>query len=261
MRLRREGGAERAEARWQFGLGLLGSYGFFVEPQWVEEIHRRIGVRGPGISIVRVTQVSDLHLQSFGGYEASLTARSRGDQPDPVVISGDAVDREEVLAGLHQPRRGHTPVGWRRIGSRRPIRNGRIALPRSLPQRSLTCQDVFIRSPFIAWPWVVSIACCVVRNKLHLRRDQIVSAQRPASVFRDKRQLRHTAKSCETAPDAVGCAGHSDDARGYRLPGFRLHPLSGQMRGRWSIAVNGNWRLTFEFNGNDVHVLDYEDYY
>lgn len=31
------------------------------------------------------------------------------------------------------------------------------------------------------------------------------------------------------------------------VPGFRLHPLKGERRGRWSVWVNGNWRLTFEF--------------
>jgi proteic killer suppression protein len=45
------------------------------------------------------------------------------------------------------------------------------------------------------------------------------------------------------------------------IPGFRLHPLKGSERGRWSIWVNGNWRLTFEFQNGDGHVLDYEDYH
>lgn len=44
-------------------------------------------------------------------------------------------------------------------------------------------------------------------------------------------------------------------------PGFRLHPLKGKAKNRWSIIVNGNWRLTFEFNEGDVYVLDYEDYH
>ena len=30
------------------------------------------------------------------------------------------------------------------------------------------------------------------------------------------------------------------------IPGFRLHPLKGEEKGRWSIWVNGNWRLTFD---------------
>lgn len=45
------------------------------------------------------------------------------------------------------------------------------------------------------------------------------------------------------------------------IPGFRLHPLKGQMHGRWSITVNGNWRLTFEFQDGNAYVLDYEDYH
>ena len=45
------------------------------------------------------------------------------------------------------------------------------------------------------------------------------------------------------------------------IPGFYLHPLKGAGLGRWSIRVNGNWRLTFEFREGHVHVLDYEDYH
>ena len=44
------------------------------------------------------------------------------------------------------------------------------------------------------------------------------------------------------------------------IQGFRLHSQRG-MRGRWSIMVNGNWRLTFEFRDGNAYVLDYEDYY
>ena len=45
------------------------------------------------------------------------------------------------------------------------------------------------------------------------------------------------------------------------IPGFGLHPLKGKLKGRWSIWVNGNWRLTFEFKDGNVYVLDYEDYH
>ncbi|HJZ68727.1 MAG TPA: type II toxin-antitoxin system RelE/ParE family toxin [Blastocatellia bacterium] len=46
-----------------------------------------------------------------------------------------------------------------------------------------------------------------------------------------------------------------------KVPGFRLHPLKGAARGRWSVWVNGNWRLTFEFEHGHVYALDYEDYH
>ncbi|MCS2611169.1 type II toxin-antitoxin system RelE/ParE family toxin [Halomonas dongshanensis] len=45
------------------------------------------------------------------------------------------------------------------------------------------------------------------------------------------------------------------------IPGFRLHPLKGKEKGRWSIRVNGNWRMTFEFKDGNAHILDYEDYH
>ncbi|MFO1408250.1 MAG: type II toxin-antitoxin system RelE/ParE family toxin [Steroidobacteraceae bacterium] len=45
------------------------------------------------------------------------------------------------------------------------------------------------------------------------------------------------------------------------VPGFRLHPLKGKEKGRWSVWVNGNWRVTFEFRDGQAHVLDYEDYH
>ena len=45
------------------------------------------------------------------------------------------------------------------------------------------------------------------------------------------------------------------------IPGFRLHPLKGQDKGRWPIRVNGNWRMTFEFTDGSAYILDYEDYH
>jgi proteic killer suppression protein len=46
-----------------------------------------------------------------------------------------------------------------------------------------------------------------------------------------------------------------------KSPGWRLRPLKGQSEGLWSIEVNGNWRLTFAFEGTDVVLLDYLDYH
>ena len=43
------------------------------------------------------------------------------------------------------------------------------------------------------------------------------------------------------------------------LPGYRLHPLKGADKGRWSIWVNGDWRLTFAFRDGHVFDLDFED--
>lgn len=49
-------------------------------------------------------------------------------------------------------------------------------------------------------------------------------------------------------------------------PAWKPHALSGTSSGKdvnrhYAIWVTGNWRLTFVFEGNDVHLLDYVDYH
>jgi proteic killer suppression protein len=44
------------------------------------------------------------------------------------------------------------------------------------------------------------------------------------------------------------------------LPGFRLHPLRGELVGYWSITVSANWRIIFRFEqgaATDVDLIDY----
>jgi len=45
------------------------------------------------------------------------------------------------------------------------------------------------------------------------------------------------------------------------IPGYWLHKLKGSKKTLWSIRVNKNWRLTFEFIDGDVFILNYEDYH
>jgi|SRR5450755_3014587 proteic killer suppression protein len=55
-----------------------------------------------------------------------------------------------------------------------------------------------------------------------------------------------------------------DNARSkadMNAPGWRLHSLKGELEGHWSVAVSGNWRLTFAFEGTDAVLVDYQDYH
>jgi addiction module HigA family antidote len=45
------------------------------------------------------------------------------------------------------------------------------------------------------------------------------------------------------------------------IPGYRLHSLTGDRKGTWSIRVTGNWRVTFLFADGDVFDVDLEDYH
>ena len=44
------------------------------------------------------------------------------------------------------------------------------------------------------------------------------------------------------------------------LPGFRLHPLKGDLKGFWAVTVRANWRIVFRIAGGqaaDVDLIDY----
>ena len=68
---------------------------------------------------------------------------------------------------------------------------------------------------------------------------------------------KHASKLA-TRLDRLDAAISPDD---MRLPGYRLHKLEPKSAGRWAIDVSGAWRLTFEFDGEDAIVVDYEQYH
>jgi toxin HigB-1 len=48
--------------------------------------------------------------------------------------------------------------------------------------------------------------------------------------------------------------------QGMNVPSFRLHALTGDLKGFWAVTVRANWRIIFRFeNGKalDVDLVDY----
>ena len=45
------------------------------------------------------------------------------------------------------------------------------------------------------------------------------------------------------------------------IPMFRLHKLKGELQNLYSITVQANWRITFEFKDENVYIVDYQDYH
>jgi len=45
------------------------------------------------------------------------------------------------------------------------------------------------------------------------------------------------------------------------LPGFRLHPLRGRLKGFWAVTVRANWRVIFRFAEGEALDVDYLDYH
>jgi proteic killer suppression protein len=53
----------------------------------------------------------------------------------------------------------------------------------------------------------------------------------------------------------------ADSSADMDLPGFRLHPLKGQLKGHWAVTVRANWRVIFRFQVPDALDVDYVDYH
>ena len=65
----------------------------------------------------------------------------------------------------------------------------------------------------------------------------------------------------ERLRDILAVLDRSREAADMDLPGFRLHPLRGALKGRWAVSVSGNWRVTFRFEDGHAVDVDYVDYH
>lgn len=47
------------------------------------------------------------------------------------------------------------------------------------------------------------------------------------------------------------------------VPSWKAHPMTGDRKGTWSLAVTRNWRITFQIDQTEIEIidLDYEDYH
>jgi hypothetical protein len=67
-------------------------------------------------------------------------------------------------------------------------------------------------------------------------------------------------------PTHSGCRRSRQPQQTSRLPAsksirYKLHKLSGELNGFWSVAVSGNWRVVFRFEHGEAELVDYLDYH
>ena len=58
--------------------------------------------------------------------------------------------------------------------------------------------------------------------------------------------------------DALDDASRPED---MNLPGFDFHALKGHAPNRYTVHVNGPWRVTFEFEDGNAYALAFEQYH
>ncbi len=65
----------------------------------------------------------------------------------------------------------------------------------------------------------------------------------------------------EDVEDILARLDRAETPQAMNLPGYRLHPLKGDLRGFWSVTVRANWRMVFRFEGVDAFDVELTDYH
>ena len=101
-----------------------------------------------------------------------------------------------------------------------------------------------------AIPYIVDMEIRSIRHK-GLRRlveEDDTRGIRPDLTMR----IRNILASLISAADMDGVEGP---------PGWRIHRLSGNRAGTWSISASGYWRITFDIEDGAIANLNLEDYH
>lgn len=65
----------------------------------------------------------------------------------------------------------------------------------------------------------------------------------------------------DTVAEILARLDEADTPQAMNLPGYRLHPLKGDLKGFWAVTVRANWRIVFRFQGTDALDVELTDYH
>lgn len=98
----------------------------------------------------------------------------------------------------------------------------------------------------------IDTLCNVIKTFRHKGIEKFFATGSKAGI-----QPKHVGKLQEQ----LGALNNATKADDMNLPGWQWHPLKSDLAGHWAVSVNGNWRLTFSFEGTDAILVDYQDYH
>ena len=92
-----------------------------------------------------------------------------------------------------------------------------------------------------------------IRSVRHKGLKRLIEDDDERGIRRDLvKRVRNILAALIVAQDMPGVQGP---------PGWRIHQLTGDRAGTWSIAASGNWRVTFDIDRGEICDLDLEDYH
>jgi len=92
----------------------------------------------------------------------------------------------------------------------------------------------------------------MIRGFKHLGLKRLFERDDPSGIRPDL---------LEDVEDILGRLNQAATPQALNLPGYRLHPLKGRLRGFWSVTVRANWRIIFRFEREDAFDVELIDYH
>ena len=81
------------------------------------------------------------------------------------------------------------------------------------------------------------------------------------ALYDGRTAKRVASEHVEKLRDILAMLDRSKGPDDMDLPGFRLHPLRGDLKGHYAVSVSANWRVTFRFDDGHAADVDYLDYH
>lgn len=91
--------------------------------------------------------------------------------------------------------------------------------------------------------------------------DFVHPSQGPKEVYEQDDSRGARSGHADRLKDILARLDAATAATDLNLPGFRLHPLKGKLKGFFAVTVRANWRVIFRFEGHNVADIDYVDYH
>jgi proteic killer suppression protein len=80
-------------------------------------------------------------------------------------------------------------------------------------------------------------------------------------LFHDDDSSKIRADQIDRITDVMAHLDRACHPSDLDLPGYRLHPLKGSLKGIWSVTISSNWRILFRFEDGDAFDVDLVDYH
>jgi toxin HigB-1 len=94
-----------------------------------------------------------------------------------------------------------------------------------------------------------------------VKDDREFSAQGTAELFEDDLPKGVNPDHVRKLKQILLVLQAAQQIEALDLPTFRLHPLTGDLKGFWSITVHANWRVVFRFKNGEALDIDLVDYH